>query len=367
MPPSGLVKALFNTDVNHPYTAGQEVAIGEIVEYQVTIVIPAGSSLDNATMTDTMDLGLSFVACQSITGPGLTTSVGTLSDVCDNPVVDDGSGGTDFTDPDYGRRVVFDFGTLTNPSQSDVDLVITYDVVVLNNALNVNGLALDNSALFEWEDGHLGPQGTTVDLVEPRLQITKLSPQTLIGSGAGQIVDYTVTVTHSGASAAAAFDVVITDAIPLEFDFVGGSLNCSTAVGSTNNPTAPVPVVLPPTAGNNGTITAGWHVFLTDGRCRVQVQADDKRQHGHEPGAERGGRGLGEPGDRPGPGNENNNAYSTERRYDPNDPENINTYFASSAYPITPLTGPASRNGVVAAAIAPLSKNPSVPRVILFL
>jgi fimbrial isopeptide formation D2 family protein len=52
------------------------VAIGEIVTYQVTISIPAGSDLANAKMTDTMDTGLSFDACLSITGVGLTLSDG---------------------------------------------------------------------------------------------------------------------------------------------------------------------------------------------------------------------------------------------------------------------------------------------------
>ncbi len=87
MPPSDLNKNLVATEVNHSYTDNPFVAIGEIVEYQVTINIPAHASLDSASMTDTMDLGLSFDECVSITGAGLTTTNTSLAFVCANPTI----------------------------------------------------------------------------------------------------------------------------------------------------------------------------------------------------------------------------------------------------------------------------------------
>jgi LPXTG-site transpeptidase (sortase) family protein len=308
------------------------LAIGEIVTYEVTVSIPAGNLLTNAKMTDTMDLGLSFDECLGISGAGLTTSMGTLQNVCDNPTVDDGAGGTDFTDPNYGRRVVFDFGTLANPTGSAIDLVLTYNVIVLNNAANVDGVLLDNSAEFAWDDGLLGPDGATVDVVEPQLGITKQADTNLIT--VGTIVTFTITMQHTGNSAADAFGVVMTDVIPAEFDYVPGTLDCGTTAGSTHDPDAPVEVVNPPLPG---TITAGWSVFAIGdvGVCTFQLQANtDLTDKSVENMADVAWESLDID-----PGQQNDNVYSTERTYDPNDPANINNYHASSSLPLSPLTG----------------------------
>ena len=206
MSPSALQKDLVDTEVNHTYTNNPFVAIGEIIEYQVTISIPAHASLTNASMTDTMDLGLSFDECVGITGTGLTTTfgAGTLQDVCDNPTI---GPAVPTSDPLYASIVTFNFGTLENTTGSDVDLVITYHAIVLNNAENVSGVSLDNSAGFVWDNGSLQPDGTTVQVHEPRLQITKTTPDTLIPAGAGHVVNFTVTVQHAASSTEDAFDV----------------------------------------------------------------------------------------------------------------------------------------------------------------
>jgi len=231
--------------------------------------------------------------------------------------------------------VVFDFGTLANPTGSDIDLVITYEVFVLNNAENVDGSLLDNSAQFAWDSGSVGPFGTTIEVVEPQLQITKQASTNLIAPN--DIVTFTLTIQHSAASSADAFDVVMTDEIPLEFTYVGGTLDCST---STNAPDQPVEFVGPPSPGvHNGVITAGWSIFEYDptdvGVCTFDLQATNLGEDPVTNVADVAWESLEiDPG-----GPQGDNDYSTERDYDPNDPENINSYFASSNVPLSALGG----------------------------
>src|SRR4030066_360726 len=95
------------------------------------MVIPPGSAA-GTILSDTLDRGLAFVDCTSLTAAsiGLSTSVGTFADVCDNPVVSTEPPGS--LDPaDLGRAVAFDLGTLTNGDQADATLTLEYDVVVL--------------------------------------------------------------------------------------------------------------------------------------------------------------------------------------------------------------------------------------------
>ncbi len=334
MSPSELNKNLVATEVNHSYTDNPFVAIGEIVEYQVTINIPAHASLNNASMTDTMDLGLSFDECVSITGAGLTTTNTSLAFVCANPTI---GPAVPMSDPLYASVVTFDFGTLTNPTSEDIALVITYHAIVLNNVENVSGVSLDNSAAFVWDSGSLPPDGTTVQVHEPRLQITKTTLNPLIAAGAGQVVDFTVTVQHAGSSTEDAFDVTITDDIPEVFDFVGGSLDCSTTAGSTNDPSSAV--VLPETAGNNGIITATWPVFLMGDVAVCKFQLVTNATMGTDPVTNVADVAWESLEIDPAPENQNDNEFSTERTYDPSDPAGINNYFASSSSPVTPLGG----------------------------
>ena len=167
------------TDTNQGFTTDNNVAIGEIVTYQVSVVVPPGS-FSTRILTDTMDRGLAFVECTGITGPGLTTSIGTLANVCNNAV------GVTYlpasTDPrDEGRQAVFNFGTLTNPTVGDVTMRVTYDAVVLNSLGNTNGLDLGNQATLTWGVAEsAGPvSAEDVNIVEPRLSVTKTANPTL--------------------------------------------------------------------------------------------------------------------------------------------------------------------------------------------
>ncbi len=217
--PENLVKSIYGT--NQEFTADNYVAIGEIVTYTVTTVVPPGR-FPSMRLTDTMDRGLAYVSCYEITesGPGLVTSSGTLSSVCDSAVATTYLPGS--TDPrDDGRQVVFDFGTLDNPTPNDITLTITYYVVVLNSSGNVNGLHLNNSAQWTWgQNDEVGPvNAPDVIIVEPRLNVTKTATPTLITVGTE--VTFTLTLEHDPTfSTTEAFGVVLDDPLSIDLDNV---------------------------------------------------------------------------------------------------------------------------------------------------
>ncbi|MGH8247981.1 MAG: isopeptide-forming domain-containing fimbrial protein, partial [Gammaproteobacteria bacterium] len=141
--PSALTKSLAAT--NQSFTSGSNVAIGEILTYQVELTIPPGT-FSSAQLVDTMGHGLAFVSCESITssGPALTTSIGTFADVCAGPVVGNVDGGAE----NDGRQVTYNFGALTNTSGADQTLTIRYRAVVLDIEDNQAGITLQISADF---------------------------------------------------------------------------------------------------------------------------------------------------------------------------------------------------------------------------
>jgi len=222
--PGNLVKQLIST--NQGFTTGNKVTVGEIITYRVTTVIPPGR-FPAMVMTDSMDRGLAFVSCSSITGSGLVTSIGTLNTVCINAVGATYLPGS--LDPrDQGRQVVFDFGTLENPTQGDIPLTITYTVVVLNSIGNVNGVDLGNSANLTWGVGNsLGPVAAPdVEIVEPRLYVTKSANPTLITVGTE--VTFTLTIAHDPVfSTTEGYNVILIDQLPVELGNVTG-LDCIT-------------------------------------------------------------------------------------------------------------------------------------------
>ena len=247
--PSGFAKVIIAS--NQMFTTGSDVAIGEIVTYQVIVNVPQGV-FDDARLVDTMDRGLSFMDCISIDGSDLTTSVaGGFSSICAVPTVDDAGGGTTV---DLGRRVTYEFGTLTNPSPNDVPLTITYRTVVLDNAGNISTVNLRNSAQWTWDtSGSLGPARTTVTIAEPDLSISKTADASVVSVGSE--VTITLTIQHTADSETNAYDVVVTDTLPDELQYISGSLECASGAQDADEACTE----------SGGTITAQWSNFILGG------------------------------------------------------------------------------------------------------
>jgi LPXTG-site transpeptidase (sortase) family protein len=314
--PGGLTKTLLSS--NQAFTTDPNVAIGEIVTYRVEITIPTGT-FTNARVVDTMERGLSFMDCTAITAGTLTTSnpLG-FADVCANPTVDDAGGGTTV---DVGRRVTFNFNTLTNTGAPQT-LTIDYRAVVLDSAANVSGVDLDNSAVWSSDSGSVGPRTTTVTIVEPDVSIQKTSSTSTVSIGS--VITLTLTINHTAASETDAYDLVISDPLPVDLDIVLGTLDCNAGAQAADVGTC---LYNPGTR----TITATWSNFQLgggDGRITfdVTVLSVPATNVGTVAWTSLPGippSPIGNP-----PGQQNNNIFSTERDYDPGDP--INVYGVSS-------------------------------------
>jgi LPXTG-site transpeptidase (sortase) family protein len=311
--PSGLTKIITGTSL--PSTTGTNTAIGEIVTYQVNVTIPPGT-YTTATLVDTMERGLAFVACDSINAPALTTDVaGSFTAVCSTPTTSDAGGGTTV---DVDRRVTYNFGTLTNSGQTDATLTITYRAIVLDIAANINGNILNNSVTWNWSGGSIGPAQTTVNVVEPKLTITKTANVNFIANGSE--VTFTLTVSHTQASNSDAFDVVITDVLPTGLSYVANSLDCTSGAQDPD-----VQCVFDNTNPAQPTIRAEWSVFTRNGgtgsiRFRVVGNASIP-QNGVTNIANVEWTSL--PGIQRTPLSFTPNVFSTERYYDPGDTVNI--------------------------------------------
>jgi LPXTG-site transpeptidase (sortase) family protein len=327
--PSGLTKTVSAS--NQAFTTHPNVAIGEILTYQVSVTVPPGV-FDNARLVDTMERGLAYMDCVSIDGAGLTTSVaGSFASVCSTPTVDDAGGGTTV---DVGRRVTYDFGTLTNSTGSDQTLVITYRTVVLDSAGNVSGVDLENSAVWAWSGaGSLGPASTSVNILEPDLSITKTASASLVSVGSE--ITITLRIQHTAQSETNAYDVIVTDVLPAQLDYVAGTLECVSGAQDAN--------ICNYNAGTR-TISAVWNAFTLgggNGQVTFRVRVVSLPSSGITNVANVAWSSL--PGDVSAPQTPDPvNVFSTERDYDP--ASQIDVYGASATLVIgvfssTPSTG----------------------------
>ncbi len=328
--PSGLTKTI--TGTNQPFTAGTDVAIGEIVSYQVSVVIPPGT-YTNATLVDTMVRGLAFVGCDTINGPGLTTSIaGGFTSVCTSPTADDAGGGTP---ADIDRRVTYDFGTLTNAGPTDATLTVTYRAMVLDIAANVDGVALNNSAAWSSSSGSIGPVQTTVNIIEPDLTIAKTADVNFIANGSP--ATFTLIINHTPASNTDAFDIVVSDVLPAGLDYVANSIDCDDGEQDPDVGTCIYDV-------GTRTIRAQWSAFTrlpasdrgiirfgVVGNAGIPPNGTVVNTANVEwtsiPGVQTTPQSFSTP----------KNPFATERFYDPADP--ITFYNSSSTLTLTPLGG----------------------------
>ncbi len=257
--PSNLLKSLIAT--NHGFTINPNVAIGEILTFEIQVYIPVGV-FNNVIVTDNMGLGLAFVRCTGIASGGLITSEygNDFNQICTHPSVDAIPSG-DPTPENWGRQVVFNFGSISNTSE-DQRLTITYEAVVLDNSANLNGTLLTNSVEFTSSSGPLTPDdpSPTLTVVEPRLSILKTVDQNFVNIGS--VITYTLTINHTGASLTPAFDTLVHDTLPADLLLL--SVNCGL---SSVAPTSCM--------GNAGTgdVDVVWNTFPLAATGVIEIQA----------------------------------------------------------------------------------------------
>jgi LPXTG-site transpeptidase (sortase) family protein len=335
-PTGDLTKSLIAT--NQGFTPDPSVAIGEMLTYEVTFTVPAGGTMTNLKLTDTLDRGLAFVDCVSVTAsdPAITTTLaGGFADACNDPtnptVATEPSGSTN--PADAGRKITFTLGDVSNSGASNGTVSVRYTVVVLDSIENQDGVSLKNSATLTWDSGSLSTAAPEVTIVEPDFELTKEADRTV--ATPGSVITFTLTLRHTNASNVDAFDVVLTDVLPPGLTYVPGSLTI------VSGPPGGVP-------DDTGapTLRVRWANFpLLTGSSRTQAVVRFQAVLGNlAPGQRVRNTASLEwtslPGDVSAP-QSLYNTLSTERYYDPG--SNVNVYGVLASLDITvprlPATG----------------------------
>jgi LPXTG-site transpeptidase (sortase) family protein len=336
---NGFLKTIAGTD--KPFTSGTDVAIGEIVTYRITMDLAAGIALNNVVITDNMDKGLAFVDCSSITIAGVPVVCSPIV----SPITDPGDAAGN--PANAGRQVVFNVGNIPAPAAAST-LVLEYRVIVLDVIENQNDGTLNNSATVTSSAGSLTSSAPNVKVVEPDMVIDKSATPTT-GVPLGTPIQFTLTINHtSPQSSADAFDVVVTDVLPSNLEYVPCSVSYSGWL-----PTAPAaPAYCPGTAS---TLTFTWDTFP---RGQVAVIKFTARLMG-TPATNSASLAWTSLDIDPGVGGLPQqlslyNSESTERWYDPND--NVNVYAVTDSVTINevaPENGKGSNANTELPAILP--------------
>lgn len=313
------------TSSNQAGSANPNVLIGEILTYSIRIEIPVGT-INNLKAVDILDHGLAFVGCDPTTpiisgtlvlgqNPCVTSSALTVQA---EPVTD-----IDPNSEDAGRRVTFDFGTVQNNGTTPDTLIVNYQVIVLDIDDNVDGVAgLNNIVEWQWEGGKLSGSATEVEIVEPDMDLTKsVDPQT---AALGNVVTFTIDISHTTQSTAPAYDVLLTDDIPSGLALLPGSVVVN---GSAGLPPATVTIT--------GTqLNVFWAFFPITETATVTFSA---RFVGPSPVVNTAYLQWSSIQIDPNPPlvpQSPHNIFSTERRYDPPS-QTINDYRVSSSAVLT--------------------------------
>lgn len=247
----GFTKTLVAT--SESFTTGSSVAVGEILTYEILVNLPIGTPLNNVIVTDLMDKGLAFVDCLLVEVAGVDQT----PTVCASPaqpvvsaITNPGDLPTNPANP--GRQVVFTIGNIgAQPAPAIVR--IRYRAIVLDVIEVQSGVSLNNSVTWSFTGGSFTTSAPNIIVIEPELDIDKSSvPNT--GVPIGTPIQFTLTINHSALSLTDAYDVVVTDILPPELEYIPCSV---TYMGLA--PTTPVTPAYCPGATSN--LIFQWDVF----------------------------------------------------------------------------------------------------------
>lgn len=266
-------KSVIDTDLDTDNNADlTQVTIGERITYEVKIKIPEGEVF-HARLFDRLDRGLELDSIDSIKfldendnvasiatdrNDGTTTFTTEYAATPDavtgeilNAPLDSAGGPLTYTFNDNGRsNISLELGTLINTNDDanlDEFVVITYTAMVVNDSQNVSGTNRNNQARLAYDVEDTANPGTfnevesdfdrapNVEIIEPELEVVKtvsvngtastgnanddVNPDTAQGD-TGDAVTYTIVLQHTSDSDTDAYDVTLTDNIPVEINNV---------------------------------------------------------------------------------------------------------------------------------------------------
>jgi len=246
---SGFAKTIINT--SETFTNNDDVAIGEIVTYQISIDLPVGIALNNVTLTDQMQKGLAYVDCLSVMVAGVDMTGTICPAAVVSSITDPGDSAANPANP--GRQVDFSIGNIAAQT-SAATIVVQYRAIVLDVIENQAGGTLHNNVTWAWTGGSTTASAPDVRILEPELSIDKTAiPASNVTIGTP--VQFTLTIAHTAQSTTDAFDVVLTDILPPTLEYIP----CSITYVSGLPPTSPAPPAYCPAAATD--LVLVWDSF----------------------------------------------------------------------------------------------------------
>ena len=185
-------------------TPDTQAVIGQLVTFNVVITVPEGTS-PALQVVDTLDSGLAFVELVDVT----TSNAAQVS--WTTPVTQ--------VIGSNGQTVTLGLGNVVNTNADNgmsETITLTYRAVVLNVLANQQGTNLNNSAVVSWTGGALpAVSSTQIGVVEPNVTTTKTATVGASGTvgDAGDAIQYVITLRNN--SGQAAYDVTVSDSLPL--------------------------------------------------------------------------------------------------------------------------------------------------------
>ncbi|PIE39274.1 MAG: hypothetical protein CSA53_02355 [Gammaproteobacteria bacterium] len=237
---------------------GSALTVGESITFTITVTIPE-VDVSNLVVSDTLPTtGMDFeITDTQVVRVGAN---GDITAATPNPTpVYSNSGGAANND-----TVTLTFGAVTHNildgTNTDDEIVIEIDAIVLDVTANANGNEADNSASVDFGGTAVATALYPMEVAEPILEISKsVNPNP---ATAGDTVTYTVTVSHDAASTMSASDVSVSDTLPAGLTLVNGSSGTGTC------PSAPTSSS---TTGN--AFSASWNEFPLGASCELTYQA----------------------------------------------------------------------------------------------
>ena len=244
----GLTKAVVNSSLpetgsNRFNTTRPDLAIGELVTYQMTLSLREGVTV--ATLTDDLPSSLatgilSVVSSRVVSIGGNTTGGATAGGNLAGSSLAVGATGVasnvNFRGDTLNDRVVFNFGNVQNTPDNVANgldqIVVEIVARVENVGANTSGDSLINRASLNYGNGTVAATAT-IDVVEPQLDIQKTASPN--NGDAGDIITYTLILSHTAASQAAAYGLAITDLLQSDIHLVAGSVTTTAGTITTGN------------------------------------------------------------------------------------------------------------------------------------
>lgn len=243
--------------------------IGELRQYQIEIVIPEGTTnglkiSDNLAFADVAPVPVQTWVLENNTDFPVQYQFFDILEV-NGTFPTQANAETLFNVAPANNAsglIEWDIGTVLTDSEDDSALnltptknpriVITYFARVNNDTATNNNDLLSNEAVLEYTNllpPFPSPFTADVTVTEPDLLITKVPVNTTSPGDdpdAGDVIEYTVTISHSVDSTAQAFDLNIVDTLPADASIVFGattSLLINGGAAGNPVPAMPAPVV----------------------------------------------------------------------------------------------------------------------------